>query len=123
MGSDAHLIVVGGSVASLERARDMIGELEATWSRFLDNSEVTVLNRQAGRPVPVSAETLALVERALEGARVTEGRYDPTLLRHLERVGYDRSFELLAEEGSNRVEEYPLALLERPGSRDRRPGG
>jgi thiamine biosynthesis lipoprotein len=114
MGSDVHVIVVGGSVASLELARDMIGELEAKWSRFLDDSEVTAVNRQAGRPVPVSPETLALVERSFEGARVTDGRYDPTLLRPLERAGYDRSFELLAGQGSDRVEQHALAQLDGP---------
>jgi thiamine biosynthesis lipoprotein len=93
MGSDAHVIVVGGTVASLDLARDLVAELEARWSRFLDDSEVTRMNREAGRPVPVSGATLALVERAIEGARVTGGRYDPTILRALERAGYDRSFE------------------------------
>ncbi len=93
MGSEAHVIVVGGTVASLELARDLVAELESLWSRFLDSSEVTRINREAGRPVRVSGPTLALVERAIEGARVTGGRYDPTVLRAVERSGYDRSFE------------------------------
>ena len=92
MGSDAHVIVVGGTVASLELARDLVTELEARWSRFLDTSEVTRMNREAGSPVAVSGATLALVERAIEGAHVTDGRYDPTILRALERAGYDRDF-------------------------------
>ncbi len=92
MGSDVHVVVVGGTVGSLELARDLVAELESRWSRFLDDSEVTAMNREAGRPVRVSGATLALVERALEGARVTAGRYDPTVLRALERAGYDRTF-------------------------------
>jgi thiamine biosynthesis lipoprotein len=111
MGSDVHLIVVGGSVASLELARDMVDDLERRWSRFLDDSEVTLMNREAGRPVRVSAVTLALVERSLEGARLTNGRYDPTLLRALERAGYDRSFERLGESASGPLREHPLAPL------------
>ena len=90
MGSDVHVVVVGGTVASLELARELIAELETRWSRFRDDSEVSLLNREAGRPVRVSGATLALVERALEGARVTDGRYDPTVLRALERAGYHR---------------------------------
>jgi thiamine biosynthesis lipoprotein len=92
MGSDVHVVLVGGALTSLELARDLLAELESRWSRFRDDSEVSIMNRQAGRPVPVSGATLALVERALEGARVTGGRYDPTVLRALERAGYDRTF-------------------------------
>jgi hypothetical protein len=50
----------------------------------------------AGHPVRVSTETLTLVRLALAGARVTGGRYDPTVLGAVQRAGYDRSFELLA---------------------------
>src|SRR5690242_17912122 len=100
MGSDAHVIVVGGTIGSLDLARDLVTELEARWSRFLDSSEVTRMNREAGRPVTVSGATLALVERAIEGARVTAGRYDPTVLRAVERAGYDRPFERIDRDGT-----------------------
>src|SRR3954462_665822 len=93
MGSDVHVVVVGGTVGSLDLARDLVAELEARWSRFLDDSEGTRMTREGGRPVVVPGATLALVERALEGARVTGGRFDPTVLRAVERAGYDRSFE------------------------------
>jgi hypothetical protein len=36
------------------------------------------------------------VRRALQGARVTGGRYGPTVLGDVLRAGYDRSFEQLA---------------------------
>src|SRR5205823_2455873 len=39
-----------------------------------------------------------LVRRALEGARITEGRFDPTVLGAVIRAGYDRSFELLGDD-------------------------
>jgi thiamine biosynthesis lipoprotein len=100
MGSDAHIVVVGGTVGSIDLVRDLVAELEARWSRFLDSSEVTRMNREAGRPVTVSGATLALVERAIEGARVTAGRYDPTMLRAVERAGYDRSFEHIDRDGT-----------------------
>jgi thiamine biosynthesis lipoprotein len=48
----------------------------------------------------VSVETLGLVGRALEGARVTGGRYDPTVLGDVLRAGYDRTFDELADAGA-----------------------
>jgi FAD:protein FMN transferase len=95
MGSDAHVLVVGGPVSLLDDARALVEDLEARWSRFRPTSEVSRVNRGAGRPVEVSGPTLSLVERALEGARITDGLFDPTVLGPLIRAGYDRSFELM----------------------------
>jgi thiamine biosynthesis lipoprotein len=96
MGSEVHLLVVGGPASLLEVARELVEELERRWSRFRPTSEISRLNQLAGHPVRVSAATLTLVQRALAGARITGGRYDPTVLGAVLRAGYDRSFELLA---------------------------
>jgi hypothetical protein len=99
MGSDVHVVLVGGSLQLLEEAREMIERLEGMWSRFRPDSEISRLNDLTGVPVPVSAETVALVQRAVDGARISEGRFDPTVLGAVIRSGYDRSFELLNDEG------------------------
>lgn len=96
MGTDAQIIVVGGPAGLGQRARDRIGDLERRWSRFIDGSEISALNRYAGAPVKVSADTVELVRRSLEAWRLTNGRFDPTVLGDLVRAGYDRSFETLA---------------------------
>ena len=95
MGCDVHVLIGGGRPDLLETTRELIGDLERRWSRFRDDSEISLLNRRAGRPVRVSRQTVELVGHALEGARVTAGRYDPTVLGAVLRAGYDRSFELL----------------------------
>ena len=95
MGTDVHVLVVGGRPALVEWARERINRLEALWSRFRSTSEVSLLNQMAGQAVRVSAPTIELVRRALDGARVTRGRFDPTVLGDVIRAGYDRSFELL----------------------------
>ena len=95
MGSEAHLIVVGGPADLAQRARDRIAELERRWSRFIESSEVSTLNRYAGAPVKVSSETAELVERAIDAWRITGGLFDPTVLGAVVRAGYDRSFESL----------------------------
>jgi thiamine biosynthesis lipoprotein len=96
MGSDVHL-VVHGPVELVEYGRELVDDLERRWSRFLPDSEVTRLNERAGRWTHVSRQTAELVERALDGWRATDGRFDPTVLGDVVRAGYDRSFERLAD--------------------------
>jgi thiamine biosynthesis lipoprotein len=93
MGSDAHLVVVGGPRGLLEDAVRRIEQLEQRWSRFIDSSEVCELNRRAGSDLVVSADTVLLVERAIEAWRLTGGSFDPTVLGSVLRAGYDVSFD------------------------------
>lgn len=93
MGSDVHLIVVGGRQGLIDDAQRRIVDLEQRWSRFIDSSEVCELNRRAGGEVIVSSETALLVVRAIEAWRLTGGGFDPTLLGAVVRAGYDVSFE------------------------------
>lgn len=95
MGSDVHLVLVGGSAEALAGAVRRIEQLESRWSRFIPDSEVCALNYNAGRPVAVSSDTRLLVERAIAAWRLTGGTFDPTVLIDLVRAGYDRSFEQL----------------------------
>jgi len=54
--------------------------IELKFSRFRDDSVVSELARQAGRaPVVVDDETRALILAALDLARFTGGRFDPTV--------------------------------------------
>lgn len=98
MGTDVHLVVHGpedlADVAAAEVER-----LEGLWSRFRPDSEVSELNRRAGHWVPVSAETLELVERARLAHTATQGRFDPTVLGAVIRAGYDGDFDALVAGG------------------------
>ncbi len=96
MGSDAHLLVVGGHPSLSEQGRRRIDDLERRWSRFVPDSEVSRLTRNAGTPVTVSEDTVALVRRAIEAWYLTGGSFDPTVLEAVVRAGYDRPFEDLA---------------------------
>ena len=106
MGSDAHVIVVGGPASLALEAEHRIADLERRWSRFDGRSEVSALTRQAGSPVVVSPETRELVERAVGAWRLTGGLFDPTVLGALVRAGYDRSFDELGPTPN----EHPSAL-------------
>lgn len=117
MGTRAQVIVVAGSRARAgdlaARARDRVADLEARWSRFRADSEISRLNRCAGTPAVVSPETLALVERAVHAWRATAGRYDPTVLAAMLAAGYDRTFdEVVADPAA------PRSPRPAPGCRD-----
>jgi thiamine biosynthesis lipoprotein len=103
MGSTVDVTVVGsGAVFLAASARERIDDLERRWSRFLPDSEVSRLNRAAGRGVAVSHETRLLVRRAVEGYVATAGRFDPTLLGAVLRAGYVESFEALGSRPAHR---------------------
>ena len=118
MGSDVHLVVVGGTVDVLDRAVARIEQLESRWSRFRADSEVTMLNNNAGRAVAVSSDTRLLVDRSIEAWRLTGGSFDPTLLDDLRRAGYDRSFEALGDESNRRIVSPRRGSIEAPGCTD-----
>src|SRR5262245_13569523 len=95
MGSDAHVLVVGGPAGLAARAQARVDDLERKWSRFLPDSEVSRLTARAGSAVEVSGDTVELVTRAIGAWRLTGGAFDPTVLGAVIRAGYDRSFEEL----------------------------
>jgi thiamine biosynthesis lipoprotein len=103
MGSDAHFVVVTDGARDgdelLAAAWARVEQLEARWSRFRPDSEVSALNRHAGTPVTVSRETIALVRHAVAAWELTGGRFDPTVGAALVAHGYDRDFDALASAG------------------------
>ena len=68
-------------------AFDRVGDLARTLSSYRDDSEVRRVEREAWRShVPISADLAAVLGRALELARQSEGAFDPTLGRVTELV-------------------------------------
>jgi FAD:protein FMN transferase len=99
MGTEAHVIVVGGHPRLAERARSRLDHLEALWSRFLPASEINLLNDRAGSFTEVSEETLLLLERVLDGRDISGGAFDATMLDAVVAAGYDRTFDELSFSG------------------------
>ncbi len=81
---------------ALTATRDLFIEWESALSRFLPESELSLLNAAAGFRVPVSALLLSTLRAALDAARATRGVFDPTMLQRMLEIGYDRNFESLA---------------------------
>jgi thiamine biosynthesis lipoprotein len=92
MGTDAHVVVVRGPIGSCELAAARLADLEALWSRFRDDSELSRLNAAGSRPVVVSRVTFELIERAVRAWERTGGAFDPTVLPALNAAGYDRDY-------------------------------
>ncbi len=92
MGTTAHIVVLGGGEGTIEWAAVRLQELELRWSRFLEHSEVSELNRAMGQPIPVSDETLRLISVAVEAWHRTSGAFDPSVYEALVGLGYDRTF-------------------------------
>lgn len=93
MGTDVEVIVVDGPAGTAAAARRRIDELEALWSRFRPDSEVSRLTASAGQWVPVSPETALLVDRARTAWELTGGAFDPTVLGDVLRAGYTTSWD------------------------------
>lgn len=129
MGTHAEVQVIDGSPRLISAARSRLDALEARWSRFRSGSDITALNRCAGASVPVAPETLLLLERAMAGARATDGRYDPTVGGALLAHGYDRTFTEVAHHARTVVPEpvidasWPAIEIDRAASTARLPEG
>jgi thiamine biosynthesis lipoprotein len=82
--------------ALARRASAAVEVDEARWSRFRPDSEVNALNAAAGRPVPVSDETLALLEACGAWRARTGGVFDPLVGRALVDWGYAEGLQAAA---------------------------
>ncbi len=91
MGSELHIVTVGGDRDLGASAHVMLAELEEHWSRFLTTSDITHINLAAGEPVRVADSTLTLVATMQAAHTLTDGAYDPTILPVLVANGYGAS--------------------------------
>jgi thiamine biosynthesis lipoprotein len=99
MGTWCRVLVVDGPADLPRRLADRVRGLEARWSRFVPDSEISRLNGAGGEPVPVSEDTVRLLRCAVEGWETTYGLFDPTVLGDVARAGYDRSFDQIEASG------------------------
>ena len=118
MGTRAHVIV---TARDLDLAEVLAGSavrrlrtLEALWSRFRPDSEISALNHAAGSTLALSSDTVLLVERSVEAWHRTGGAFDPTVLPALVAAGYDRDFATLADSSPD----PPVTAVPAPGCDD-----
>ncbi len=116
LGTGVRLLVHAGDIGA---ARDavvrVLDDVDRTYSRFRDDSELSLLNAAsvaaASSRVPVDLPVSPLLARALVGsldaARQTGGALDPTVGASMRVIGYDGDFATIA--GSSRTIELTLA--------------
>ncbi len=85
------------ALEGLEAAKTFIQECEGRFSRFIETSELSRLNRSVGAWWPVSNELMDMLQESLSFHRETEGLFDPSVLPDLKRVGYDRTFDEISK--------------------------
>lgn len=88
------------ATTALVQVEAWMQRVEAELSRFQPQSDLNRLNAVAGAPYPAGDVLWQVTSLALETARATDGRFDPTLGKALCDAGYDRSFELLAPDAA-----------------------
>lgn len=81
------------AAAAAAMAQDTLLAWHRRFSRFDPDSELTRLNRDPRRRVPVSPLLRHLVEAALSASRDTGGLVDATLGAEIERAGYAADFQ------------------------------
>jgi len=86
------------ALRTLTQAEALFAAAEQRLTRFSPTSELSQLNAHPNEWYAVSNVLWVVVNRALELAKQTAGRFDPTLLTALMAAGYDRSFDLLTSE-------------------------
>lgn len=83
MGTAIHVELWGDEAAAAECAIDAVmaemHRIDRLMSPFKEDSELTRINRDAGRrPVQVGAELFGLIERSLQFSRLSDGAFDIT---------------------------------------------
>ena len=131
LGTSVHLLVTDD--AALDHASvalaSLLDRVDATYSRFREDSELTALNAAAGSDVPVSALLARAIDAALQAASATDGAVDPTVGRAMRAIGYDADLAALADRTSAptvRVSSVPgwrAVMFDRRRSRVRVPKG
>ncbi len=99
LGTYVHLRVADPDLVTEAAglAADILDEVDHTYSRFRDDSELMALNARPGVHT-VSPMLAGALRVALEAARETDGLVDPTLGALLVAGGYDRTFALVADD-------------------------
>jgi thiamine biosynthesis lipoprotein len=92
------------AAAAADACMGWFDEVDARLSRFRPESELSRLNATAGDWFAASDVLYECAALALESAQASGGLFDPTLLRQLCALGYDRDFAAIAHREAPRAD-------------------
>lgn len=92
MGGTAHARIMDAPSNAIELIERRGAALESRWSRFIPDSELSILAHAEGAEVVVSRDTVVLLTHMHAAWRETDKDFDPTLLPAVIAAGYGRSF-------------------------------
>lgn len=118
LGTNAHLLVLDGDLPMARAAVDaLLDDVDRTYSRFRDDSELSRLQSDAGHWTTVSPLLWQAITTAIAVARDTDGAVDPTVGQAMRVIGYDRDFSLIGSRRSDEPSAFEIRLAPVPGWR------
>ncbi len=103
MNTEIVLLAEGNEQAVRQgflEVRDFIEASERRFTRFSEDSELSSLNRSAGKHFLSSEDFFSVMEEARDCYRRTHGLFDPSILPQLKNAGYTRSMDELRIHGA-----------------------
>jgi thiamine biosynthesis lipoprotein len=92
MGTTLTVLAPADAPAAGPLVKALFDEWDQRFTRFSCESELSLVNAQAGRPVSVSRVFREVTRAAVSAAYATDGLFDPTLGTRIVALGYDRTF-------------------------------
>jgi len=101
LGSSVRVIVTRPQSLAAAKAAvdDVLRGIDASASRFREDSELSRLNAAPDKVIRVSPLLAQAIAEALRGAMLTDGAVDPTVGHAIRLAGYDADFESVAPLG------------------------
>lgn len=91
MGVTGNIVLVDAPEGLGENARRRLDQLEARWSRFRADSDISRINSAGGSWTAVSRDTLVLLRYMQQANIATRGAFNPSLLPETVRLGDNMS--------------------------------
>jgi thiamine biosynthesis lipoprotein len=86
--------------AGFAAAHSFIEDSEQRFTRFSEESELSQLNRGAGKWFKASEDLFIVIREALQLYKQTHGLFDPSILPQLQMAGYTQSMDEIRKAGS-----------------------
>jgi thiamine biosynthesis lipoprotein ApbE len=98
LGTSVHVLATNddGLGRATTAVREILEDVDAVYSRFREDSELSRLNAGAGRTLRVSPLLATAIDAAQRAARLTDGAVDPTIGQAIRVAGYDDDFSRIA---------------------------